>query len=66
MLQRTVIERHVVDEAEAIVTATLVNQANNSCMRRGGFTPVQWVLGKDVRVPDSLLDDAEIGSLEVH
>ena len=26
---------------------------------------MQWVLGKDVRVPGSLLDDAETGKLEV-
>ena len=52
-------------EEEAVVTAALVIQAKSSLMRRGGVAPVQWAVGKDIRVPGSVFDDSDIGRLEV-
>ena len=42
------------------MTTAAVNQAKNSLVRKGGFSPAQWVLGRDVRLPASLADDQEV------
>ena len=31
--------------------------------RKGGFSPAQWVLGRDVRLPASLADDGEVARI---
>ena len=36
------------------------NRAKNTLARRSGFSPYLWVLGRDVRLPASLCDDAEV------
>ena len=46
---------------DVIMTTAAVNQAKNSLVRKGGFSPAQWVLGRDVRLPASLADDQERG-----
>ena len=38
----------------------LVNQAKNSWSRRGGFSPSQWVIGKDIRLPATFTDEDEV------
>ena len=40
-----------------------VNQSKNSLTRKGGFSPCQWVLGRDLRLPADLADDAEVERL---
>ena len=40
-----------------------VTQAKNSDSRRGGFSPAQWVLGRQTRLPATLCDDDEVGRL---
>ena len=45
---------------DVILTTAAVNQAKNSLTRKGGFSPAQWVLGRDVRLPASLADDQEV------
>ena len=45
---------------EVTMATAAVTQAKNSTSRKGGFAPVQWVLGRDIRLPAVLCDDAEI------
>ena len=40
-----------------------VTQAKNSGSRRGGFSPAQWVLGRDIRLPAALADEAEVARI---
>ncbi|CAK0836068.1 unnamed protein product [Prorocentrum cordatum] len=53
-------------EGDAELGAVETNKAKNSMMRRGGFAPVQWVFGRDVRIPGSLVDPLEASRLETH
>ena len=46
------------------VGAAETNREKNAMMRRGVFAPVQWVLGRDVRIPGSLIDPLEASRLE--
>eukprot|EP00435_Cladocopium_sp_Y103_P040884 s349_g11.t1 len=45
---------------EVVLTTAAVNQAKNALIRKGGFSPAQWVLGRDVRIPAALCDDQEV------
>ena len=46
---------------EAVRTAVVeCNKAKNTMARRSGFSPYLWVLGRDIRLPASLCDDAEV------
>ena len=45
---------------EAMLHATSAcNAAKNSLVRKGGFSPMQWVLGRNMRLPADLTDDSE-------
>ena len=46
---------------EVLWATSATNQAKNSLVRKAGFSPAQWVLGKDVRLPASLADEDEVG-----
>ncbi|CAE7715141.1 RE1 [Symbiodinium necroappetens] len=48
---------------EVTMATAAVTQAKNSTSRKGGFAPVQWVLGRDIRLPAALCDDAEIARI---
>ena len=41
----------------------VVNQGKNSLTRKAGFSPAQWVLGRDLRLPANLADDGEVTRL---
>lgn len=43
--------------------AAAANQAKHSLIRKSGFSPYQWVLGKSIRLPTDLTDESEICSL---
>lgn len=45
---------------DVILATAAVNRAKNSLVRKGGFSPAQWVLGRDVRLPASLADEQEV------
>ena len=46
--------------SEVRLLTAAVNQSKNSLTRKGGFSPSQWVLGRDLRLPADLADDAEV------
>ncbi len=47
-------EKELEDEAEVFQTATFLMSAGNRLMRKGGYSPAQWVLGEDIRLPSDL------------
>ena len=45
---------------ELMIHATsAINQAKNTMVRKSGFSPSQWVLGRSIRLPADLADDSE-------
>ena len=36
-----------------------MDKAKNSLSRKAGFSPTQWVLGRDIRLPADLTEDGE-------
>ena len=48
---------------EVTLATAAVAQAKNSTSRKGGFAPTQWVLGRDIRLPAALCDDAEVARI---
>ncbi|CAK0827114.1 unnamed protein product [Prorocentrum cordatum] len=60
MLTRVVHDRQVAGLEEMRTAVTECNRAKNTLARRAGFSPYLWVLGRDVRLPASLADDAEV------
>ena len=67
MWERVVETHQIGEDAEAIETAAaIVCQAKNSMLRRGGFSPMQWVLGRSLRAPGSLTEEGEADRLQVH
>ncbi|CAE7262943.1 unnamed protein product, partial [Symbiodinium sp. CCMP2456] len=45
---------------EVLWATSATNQAKNALVRKSGFSPAQWVLGKDIRLPASLADEGEV------
>ena len=64
--RRVCFDQQLMSEGDVDVGTAQTNAAKNSMMRRGGFAPVQWVLGRDVRIPGSLVDPLEASRLETH
>ncbi|CAK0817009.1 unnamed protein product [Prorocentrum cordatum] len=60
MLTRVVHDKQVAGLVEMRTAVTECNRAKNTLARRAGFSPYLWVLGRDVRLPASLADDAEV------
>ena len=48
---------HVAGEREMKMTIPIINAMNDEYSRKGGFSPVQWVLGKLPRNPGSQFDE---------
>ena len=53
----------VAGRSEVLLATSAVTQAKNAGSRKGGFTPTQWVLGRDIRLPAALCDDEEISRI---
>ncbi|CAK0841114.1 unnamed protein product [Prorocentrum cordatum] len=60
MLTRVVHDEQVAGLEEMRTAVTERNRAKNTLARRAGFSPYLWVLGRDIRLPASLADDAEV------
>ena len=59
-------DQQLTTESDVRLGAAETNRTKNSMMRKGGFAPVQWVLGRDVRIPGSLMGPSGASRLEVH
>ena len=62
-LRRLVWAQQVIGRGEAILAAAATNAAKNSLARKSGFSPSQWVLGKQIRLPADLADENELGRI---
>ena len=61
--QKIVWSNQVAGREEILMTTSATNQAKNAMSRKGGFSPAQWVLGRDIRLPASLADDTEVARI---
>ena len=48
---------------EVKLLTAAINQGKNSLTRKAGFSPAQWVLGRDLRLPADLADDGEVARI---
>ena len=52
--------QQVAGRDEVMLTTSAITQAKNEGSRRGGFSPAQWVLGRNIRLPAALCDDSDV------
>eukprot|EP00972_Heterocapsa_arctica_P101246 14924055-Heterocapsa_arctica.AAC.1 len=50
-------EHHVIGTLQMKQAAAVAMQVKNDSLRRGGFSPSQWVLGKHPRRPGPLAEE---------
>eukprot|EP00434_Breviolum_minutum_P011223 symbB.v1.2.009904.t1/scaffold605.1/size182108/4 len=63
---KVVMESNVCNIDDVLTATGIITQTRNSFPRTSGFSPNQWVLGvPELRLPGSLLDDAEAQRIEV-
>ena len=49
--------------SDVLLATAEVNKAKNSLSRKAGFSPTQWVRGRDIRLPADMIDDGEVERL---
>ena len=64
-MKRCVRTHHIVGKAGMKIAGAEIICGKNDMIRRGGFSPSQWVLGKAPRGVGHLLDEDELGQLGV-
>lgn len=63
---KVVMESNICNIDDVLTATGIITQTRNSFPRTSGFSPNQWVLGvPELRLPGSLLDDAEAQRIEV-
>ena len=58
-LERVVWSEQVSGRDDLLLATAAVNMAKNSMSRQHGFSPCQWVTGRDLRLPAALSDEGE-------
>ena len=61
--RRVVWARQITGRSDVLLATAEVNNAKNSLSRKAGFSPTQWVLGRDIRLPADMIDDGEVERL---
>ena len=46
-----------------VIATGAINSARNNLARRSGFSPSQWVLGRNIRLPADLADEGEVARI---
>ena len=64
MFRKIVYAKQVSGRDDVILAVAETNKAKNSLARRSGFSPQQWVIGRDIRLPADLMDDGEVSRLQ--
>ena len=59
-LKRVVWTQQVSGRDDMLVATAAVNMAKNSMSRQHGFSPYQWIMGRDLRLPAALSDESEV------
>ena len=65
LLKKLIIDHQTVGKPAMKEVITVALDCKNNYIRKGGFSPSQWVLGRYPRQPGSFLDDEEAGQLGV-
>ena len=60
ILKKMVWSEQLAGKDQMFHATSAVNQAKNSLVKKSGFSPSQWVLGRNIRLPTDLTDDSEI------
>ena len=59
MVKKLVWAEQLAGKEMMIHATSAINQAKNTMVRKSGFSPSQWVLGRSIRLPADLTDDSE-------
>ena len=59
ILQKMIWGEQLAGREHMLFATSAINQAKNSLVRKSGFSPTQWVLGRSIRLPSDLTDDSE-------
>ena len=61
--RRIVWAEQVAGRDEVVMATGAINAARNTLARRSGFSPSQWVLGRNIRLPADLADEGEVARI---
>ena len=59
IFEKTASQFGITEEAEVDIALVMTADAKNSLINRSGSSPAQWMLGRNKRIPGSLMSDAE-------
>ena len=62
-MQKLIWSQQVSGRKELLMARSATNQAKNSMSRKGGFSPQQWVIGREIRLPAALSDEGEVARI---
>ena len=65
VMKNLIKQHHVIGKSQMKQVAAVSQEVKNDTLRRGGFAPSQWVLGRYPRRPGSLAEEDEWGQLGV-
>ena len=65
VMKKIIKEHHIQGKEQMKLAATVALETKNDMMRRDGFAPSQWVLGRFPRRPGGLTEESEWGQLGV-
>ena len=65
VMRNLIKQHHVIGKSQMKQVAAVAQEVKNDTLRRGGFAPSQWVLGRYPRRPGSLAEEDEWGQLGV-
>jgi len=61
--RRLVWAAQVAGKDDVVIATGAINSARNNLARRSGFSPSQWVLGRNIRLPADLADEGEVARI---
>ena len=59
-LKKLVWSQQVAGKDDMLLATAATNMAKNSMSRQHGFSPYQWIIGRDIRLPGALSDEGEV------
>ena len=65
LMKKVIHQHHAIGKDQMKQVAAVCMEVKNDTVRKGGFTPSQWVLGRYPRRPGSLLEEDELAQLGV-
>lgn len=62
-LRKMVWSEQLAGREDMMIATGAVNWARNNLARRSGFSPAQWVLGRSIRLPADVCEEAEVARI---